>query len=263
MVDSVRNILFGAPGSGAGGQDLFALDIQRGRDVGLPTYNAARLAYGLSAVTSFDQITSDPTLKAELKQVYGTVDQVELFVGGLAEDHAPGSSMGPTFQAIIANQFERVRDGDRMWYQNIFSGASLRGIQNTSLADIIARDTNVTNLQSNVFVFDASIVGQVFLDANANGRPDKGDSAAGGILVQLLDTNGNVLASTHTRRDGTYQFESLDLAKYQVRIVPPAGMRPTTSDPASVSITRGGAMIMDFGIASKPRSSSTNAAGLA
>ena len=64
MVDSVRNILFGAPGSGAGGQDLFALDIQRGRDVGLPTYNAARVAYGLPAVTSFSQITSDPAVQA-------------------------------------------------------------------------------------------------------------------------------------------------------------------------------------------------------
>ena len=125
MVDSVRNILFGAPGSGAGGQDLFALDIQRGRDVGLPTYNAARVAYGLAAVTCFSQITSDPTLQGELEQVYGTVDKVELFVGGLAEDHATGSSMGATFQAIIANQFERVRDGDRLWYQNIFTGANL------------------------------------------------------------------------------------------------------------------------------------------
>src|SRR5262249_48359751 len=121
MVDSVRNVLFGAPGSGAGGQDLFALDIQRGRDVGLQTYNQARVAYGLPAVTSFSQITSNPTLQAELKHLYGNVNNVELFVGGLAEDHAAGSSMGPTFRAIIANQFERVRDGDRMWYQNIFS----------------------------------------------------------------------------------------------------------------------------------------------
>ena len=55
------------PGSGAGGQDLFALDIQRGRDVGLPTYNAARVAYGLPAVTSFSQITSDPAVQAELQ----------------------------------------------------------------------------------------------------------------------------------------------------------------------------------------------------
>ena len=51
MVDSVRNILFGSAGTGAGGLDLFALDVQRGRDVGLPTFNEARVAYGLPAVT--------------------------------------------------------------------------------------------------------------------------------------------------------------------------------------------------------------------
>ena len=124
MVDSVRNILFGDPGSGAGGLDLFALDVQRGRDVGLPTYNEARVAYGLPAVTRFSQISSDATVQAQLKSLYGTVDNIELFAGGLVEDHAKGSSLGATFQAIIANQFERIRDGDRLWYQNIFSGAN-------------------------------------------------------------------------------------------------------------------------------------------
>ncbi len=156
MVDSIRNVLFGAPGSGAGGQDLFALDIQRGRDVGLPTYNETRVAYGLPAVTSFSQITSNPTLQSELQSLYGTVDNVELIVGGLAEDHVPGSSLGPTFQAIIADQFERTRDGDRLWYQNTFSGSALQAINNTTLADIIKANSTVTNLQSNVFFFDAS-----------------------------------------------------------------------------------------------------------
>ncbi len=126
------------PDTGAGGQDLFALDVQRGRDVGLPTYNEARVAYGLPAVTKFSQITSDPAVQAQLETLYGNdVNKVELFVGGLVEDHATGSSVGQTFGAIIANQFERTRDGDRLWYQNIFSGRQLADIQNTTLADII------------------------------------------------------------------------------------------------------------------------------
>ncbi len=161
MVDSIRNVLFGAPGSGAGGQDLFALDIQRGRDVGLPTYNETRVAYGLPAVTSFSQITSNTTLQSELQSLYGNVNNVELIVGGLAEDHVPGSAMGPTFQAIIANQFERTRDGDRLWYQNTFSGAALQAINDTTLADVIEENSSVTNLQPNVFFFDASASPQV------------------------------------------------------------------------------------------------------
>ena len=144
MVDSVRNILFGDPGSGAGGQDLFALDIQRGRDVGLPTYNEARVAYGLAGGDEVQpDFSSDPAVQAQLTALYGDdVNKVELFVGGLAEDHATGSSVGATFGAIIANQFQRTRDGDRLWYQNIFSGSQLTAIQNTTLADIIQANTN-------------------------------------------------------------------------------------------------------------------------
>ncbi len=159
MVDSVRNVLFGAPGSGAGGEDLFALDVQRGRDVGLPTLNETRIAYGLTPYTSFAQITSDPTVQADLQSLYGSVDNVELFVGGLAENHAPGSSVGSTFGAIIADQFESIRDADRLWYQNIFSGADLKAIQNITLADLISANTSTTNLQSDVFFFQTVDLG--------------------------------------------------------------------------------------------------------
>ena len=249
MVDAVRNILFGAPGSGAGGQDLFALDVQRGRDVGLPTYNEARVAYGLKPVTDFSQISSDPAIQAQLKSLYGTVDKVELFAGGLAEDHAKGSSVGPTFQAIIANQFERVRDGDRLWYQNIFTGANLKAIQNTTLADIIARNTGTTNVQSNVFVFDPSISGHVFLDSNGNGRQNNGEQPLGGVTVQLLDASGAIVATTRTLRDGSYTFDSLELGKYTVQIsVPRTSSQQAAPSPRKVQITEGGDTTVDFAI---------------
>src|SRR5690606_25022548 len=114
VVNDVRNFLFGPPG--AGGFDLASLNIQRGRDHGLADYNATRVALGLDAVESFSDITSDPDVAARLEQLYGTVDNIDLWVGGLAEDHLPGSSMGETFSFIIIDQFQRLRDGDRFWY---------------------------------------------------------------------------------------------------------------------------------------------------
>src|SRR5205085_12377004 len=78
-VRDVRNFLFGPPG--AGGTDLIARDIQRGRDHGLTDYNSMRAAYGLPRVTSFAQITSDVQVQQKLQQLYGTVDNIDVFVG--------------------------------------------------------------------------------------------------------------------------------------------------------------------------------------
>ncbi len=149
VVDDVRNFLFGPPG--AGGFDLASLNIQRGRDHGLSDYNSTRVAMGLDAVESFSDISSDPEVAARLEELYGTVDNIDLWVGGLAEDHLPGSSMGETFTAIIVDQFERLRDGDRFWYENVFSGDALREINGTTLADVIERNSDVSGLQENVF----------------------------------------------------------------------------------------------------------------
>ena len=247
MVDSVRNILFGDPGSGAGGQDLFALDIQRGRDVGLPTYNEARVAYGLPAVTSFSQISSDPAVQAQLAALYNNdVNQVELFVGGLAEDHAKGSSVGPTFGAIIANQFQRTRDGDRLWYQNIFSGQQLRTIQNTTLADIIQANTNLQNVQDNVFFFRTNISGTVSAGSpqnNSFGPHGPGQTGLSGLTVQLINADdGTVVSTTTTDGRGNYSFDfqdGLEIGNYQIGLVQTVAGVQKVKLSRTVSVTRG------------------------
>ncbi len=147
----LRNMLNANPPGDQG--DLAAIDILRERDLGIATLNQTRTALGLAPDTSFSQITSDPTLAAELQQVYGSVDQVDLFVGGLAEDPAPGSMVGPTFQAIIARQFENLRDGDPLFYLNQnFSPALKTQIGDTTLSDLILRDTDTTAIQPDAFV---------------------------------------------------------------------------------------------------------------
>lgn len=151
VVDGLRNFLFGPPG--AGGMDLASLNIQRGRDHGLADYNSTRAALGIAKVTSFAQITSDEALQQELQEVYGSVDNIDLWVGGLAEDHLRGSSVGPTFQRILVDQFTRLRDGDRFWYQRDLSARDLRALGRTRLADVIRRNTTTTLLQPNVFYF--------------------------------------------------------------------------------------------------------------
>jgi hypothetical protein len=149
LVDAVRNLLFGPPGSS--GTDLNALDIQRGRDHGLTDYNTMREYFGLPRVSSFAEITANVSVQQALQALYGTVDNIDAMAGGLAEDHKAGSSVGPLFHNILVDQFTRLRDGDRYWYTRHFSGVQLFYLEQTSLAKIIKRNTELTNIQPNVF----------------------------------------------------------------------------------------------------------------
>lgn len=254
VVDSVRNFLFGPPGSG--GFDLVSLNIQRGRDHGLSDYNSTRVAYGLDPVESFADITSDPDLQAKLEQLYGTVDDIDLWVGGLAEDHVDGASVGETFQTIITDQFERLRDADRFWYQNTFSGSALAEIESTTLSDIIERNTDLTDLQEDVFFFSASISGTVTMDetaqqnnrdgrtkSNGNDKSKGGDNSEGiaGQVIQLV-SEGEIVAETTTDSDGNYSFDVQDglrTGEYEIYLVSQIDDVATTIAVEEIAITTG------------------------
>ena len=151
IIDDVRNFLFGQPGQG--GFDLASLNIQRGRDHGLSDYNSTRVALGLAPVTSFADISSNIETQVKLAEAYNNVDDLAPWVGGLAEDTINGALVGELFLAILKDQFERLRDGDRFWYEYHFNGRELRAIKGTTLAQIIRRNTSIGNeIQANVFL---------------------------------------------------------------------------------------------------------------
>ncbi len=151
IIDDVRNFLFGMPGSG--GFDLASLNIQRGRDHGLASYNATRLALGLAPAVNFADISSNLETQAKLAKVYTTVDDVDLWVGGLAEDKVHGALVGEVFFIILKDQFERLRDGDRFWYENSMSVREVRKMKRTTLAKVIKRNTRINKeIQKNVFL---------------------------------------------------------------------------------------------------------------
>ena len=119
----LRNMLNANPPGDVG--DLAAIDILRERDLGIATLNQTREALGMTPYTR--SIRSPATRRSPMNSSRSTAVtiQVELFVGGLAEDPASGGSMvGPTFQAIIAQQFENLADGDPLFYQNQGSARS-------------------------------------------------------------------------------------------------------------------------------------------
>lgn len=154
--NSLRNFLFkNVPHEK--GFDLVALNLQRGRDHALPTYNGIRQMMRMRPVRNFQQISRDRTVQAKLMAAYGTVNRVEAWPGLLAEDHFPGASMGPTMLTIWFKEFSRMRDGDRFFYWNrgLFSQTLWKRMpripamfqEKEILRDIILRNTKVTEAE--------------------------------------------------------------------------------------------------------------------
>jgi hypothetical protein len=204
MIDNqLRSVLFEVPVAGnpqcldgptlpqcfRGVVDLGAIDIERGRDHGMPFYNALRSAYGLAPKTSFTAITgestdrfpadpeinpldpiNDPdimdfievngqevrrtTVAARLRAIYGSVNRIDAFVGMVAERHLPGTEFGELQLAIWKKQFEALRDGDRFFYLHdpvLPTIEALYGVTyRHTLAEIIELNTDV-DVQPNVF----------------------------------------------------------------------------------------------------------------
>jgi hypothetical protein len=197
------------PGCFTGVSDLGSIDVQRGFDTGMPSYNELRKAYGLAPHKTFDEVTGESgseelpagetintpaimnftalenywhepipvnssedatydtrasTLAARLKAIYGSVENLDAFTGMLSEPTHPGTvggEVGELQKAIVGQQFEAARDGDRFFYLN---DPDLQTIERKygisykhSLAELISSDAGVprSSLQSNVFFASA------------------------------------------------------------------------------------------------------------
>ncbi|MBP0003028.1 MAG: heme peroxidase [Cyanobacteria bacterium SBC] len=170
VADDLRNALPDFIGAtpiplGAVGFDLASANVQRGRDRGISDYNQLRRTLaeqypelGIRPVTSFAEITSDPELQAALETVYGTVEDIDPWIGLLIEDPVPGSSFGATQGAIFREQFERIRHADRFWFDRnlenggFFTSEEIATIRDTSFSDILRRNTKIQDIQDNPFV---------------------------------------------------------------------------------------------------------------
>lgn len=136
--------------------DLAAMNIQRGRDHALGTYMQYRKICNLSTASTFEELVDirDASVRQKLKELYGTTENIDLWVGGILEDQLPTAKVGPLFRCIIIDQFRRLRDGDRFWYENagIFKPEQLSQIKQTSLARVLCDNgDNITRITEDVF----------------------------------------------------------------------------------------------------------------
>jgi len=144
ITEEVTNHLFEDKKIPHSGLDLVALNLQRGRDHGLAPYNQYRALCNLTFARDFGDLTREisPPILERLRRTYGSVEDIDLFTGGLAETPLHGGLVGPTFGCIIGIQFRALKRCDRFWYENEdplvrFTEAQLAEIRKTTLAKMV------------------------------------------------------------------------------------------------------------------------------
>ncbi len=152
IVEDLRSFLFTDDPVGPG-MDLAAINIQRGRDHGLDDYNAYRQHFTGTMANNYADINSNIAVESVLSAAYPDINEIDVWVGLLAEEKTPGGQMGATMSAILKQQFQNLRDGDYYYYENDpgFSQTVRDEINQTTFADVIKRNTAINYIQDNVF----------------------------------------------------------------------------------------------------------------
>ncbi|KAK2842367.1 hypothetical protein Q5P01_012567 [Channa striata] len=154
MVEELTERLFQAQGGMP--LDLGALNLQRGRDHGLPGYTSWRRFCGLSVPNSTSElakILGDFTLAHKFQVLYGTPHNIDLWVGAISEPALPGGRVGPLLSCLLARQFRTLRDGDRFWWERhgVFTSTQRRHLHTVSLSRIICDNSHIILVPADPF----------------------------------------------------------------------------------------------------------------
>lgn len=148
VTQEVTNHLFQEPDK-RWGMDLAAINMQRAREHGVPSYNAFREFCGLPRAYRFEDLLGSMSNRTVYRyaDIYKHPDDIDLWSGGVSERPQPGSMIGPTFGCLIGITFKDLRFGDRFWYENRgfpseFSPAQLEEIRKVKLSRIICDNSD-------------------------------------------------------------------------------------------------------------------------
>ncbi|KAG1970807.1 thyroid peroxidase [Pimephales promelas] len=159
MVDALRERLFAFTAHIA--LDLASLNMQRSRDHAIPGYNAWRRFCGLSAPQNEQELAvvmNNTELARKLIELYGTPENIDIWLGGVSEPFVPGGRVGSLFACLISRQFQHIRDGDRFWWENkgVFTTKQKASLDSVSLARIICDNTGISRVPRDPFRFTSS-----------------------------------------------------------------------------------------------------------
>ena len=123
--------------------DLATVDIVRDRERGVPRYNEFRALMHRKPAASFEELTGDPYTAAELREVYGHVDRVDLLVGLLAEPCPPGFGFSDTAFRVFLLMASRRLKSDRFfttdYTEDVYTKTGLEWIEDATMTKVLLR----------------------------------------------------------------------------------------------------------------------------
>ena len=152
--------------------------------------------------------------------------------------------------------FQHLPDGT--YTVKVVRSSAIKDYDQTEDPDATVDDTSAVytmgpghSLQENVnfgYVPDYSIAGRVYRDADKSGSYTDGEETFGGVTVDLLDKEGNVVGTTTTDADGTYSFTKLPAGTYRVKVHPDGDLAglDQTEDPDGIADSMSGDITIGF-----------------
>ena len=124
--------------------DLAAIDILRDRERGVPRYNQFRRLVHKPPVTSFDEMTENPTWAAQLREVYaGQIEDVDLMTGLYAETPPPGFGFSDTAMRIFILMASRRLKSDRFFTTDytpaVYTPEGMAWIDDNTMSTVLLR----------------------------------------------------------------------------------------------------------------------------
>ncbi len=126
---------------------------------------------------------------------------------------------------IYGETGEQAQRGDEVGLNPVFDSAGLEAGQDYTIYFRTISQANAQfGIATTIHVGEASSIGDlVWLDVNGNGQQDESEAGVNDITVNLLDANGNPLATTTTDPQGAYRFDNLVTGQYIVEFIKPEG----------------------------------------
>ncbi len=103
------------------------------------------------------------------------IDRVDLWVGGLAEQHINGGMVGVTFWVVLHEQFDRLQQGDRFYYLDRVGDFDFYDSLG-DFSEIVARTTGLEGLPSDIFRAEELDTADDTANGADDGESDNGES---------------------------------------------------------------------------------------